>query len=174
MTEHVGDITSNAVGSAARYNAGKDRLDLYPISVLTPLWTHGQPSTEQNRKILAAMNLLTMWEERRGTSPKDSLFGVLSLIDRDGQLAAAVLEYGQRKYAAWNWTKGMKWSVCKASILRHIRAMLAGEADDPESGLPHWGHIACNLVFLIYYADHFPQGDDRPPVWEKESEGVKA
>jgi len=57
--------------------------------------------------------------------------------------------------------KGMKWSVPIACALRHELAIRLGEENDPESGLPHRGHIACNLIMLMYYVENYPEGDDR-------------
>lgn len=71
--------------------------------------------------------------------------------------------HGEKKYARWNWLKGMPWSVPFASMMRHMMAWQAGEENDPESGLPHLAHAMCNLRMLTYYRDHYPEGDDRPP-----------
>ena len=77
--------------------------------------------------------------------------------------AVRVLEFGAKKYKAWNWAKGMAWSVPTGCIIRHTTALQTGEINDPESGLPHMGHIICNIMMLAYYVDHYPEGDDRPP-----------
>lgn len=71
--------------------------------------------------------------------------------------------YGAQKYAAWNWTKGMPWSVPFACAMRHLAAWQRGEANDTESGLPHLAHAMCNLRMLTLFADTYPEGDDRPP-----------
>lgn len=73
---------------------------------------------------------------------------------------AQVLTYGAKKYAAWNWAKGQPWSVPVASMLRHLAALQRGETVDPESGLPHVDHIACNAVFLSTFYRTFPEGND--------------
>jgi hypothetical protein len=75
---------------------------------------------------------------------------------------ARVWMYGRQKYAAWNWTKGMAWSVPFACAMRHMAAWQRGEECDPESGLPHLAHAMCNLRMLTLYSKTFPQGDDRP------------
>lgn len=75
---------------------------------------------------------------------------------------ARVWEYGRRKYAAWNWAKGMAWSVPLACALRHLSAWQRGEDIDPESGLPHLAHVSCNIRMLTLYSRTFPEGDDRP------------
>lgn len=76
---------------------------------------------------------------------------------------ADVFEYGAQKYAAWNWAKGMDWSIPYACALRHLEAWYRGEDIDPESGKPHLGHVMCNLIMLSHYARCYPEGDDRPP-----------
>lgn len=64
-----------------------------------------------------------------------------------------VLEFGAKKYAAWNWTEGggFKWTRLVGSCLRHLFAWARGQDNDPESGLSHIYHAQCNLLFLAYY-----------------------
>jgi hypothetical protein len=78
---------------------------------------------------------------------------------------AKVWMYGKQKYAEWNWAKGAKWSVPLGSLLRHLSAWQRGEDLDPESGLPHLAHIACNVRMLTLYSATYPEGDDRPKKW---------
>lgn len=59
-----------------------------------------------------------------------------------------VLEFGAKKYSANNWKKGLVESEVIDSMLRHLKAVLEGEENDPESGLPHIGHVQCNAMFL--------------------------
>lgn len=74
-----------------------------------------------------------------------------------------VWEYGAVKYAAWNWAKGMPWSVPYECILRHLfRWYWHGERNDPESGKSHLAHIICNVMMLMHYERGYPEGDDRP------------
>jgi len=72
-----------------------------------------------------------------------------------------VLEYGMNKYDAHNWKKGLPYTDTIESMLRHIFAFLHGEDIDPESGLPHTGHIMCNAMFLSYYYEYKKNMDDR-------------
>jgi hypothetical protein len=81
-------------------------------------------------------------------------------IDTD---AAKVFGYGAVKYAPWNWAKGMPWSVPVGCIGRHLLALLWGEELDKESGLPHRGHVGCNVMMLQHYAEHYTEGNDLPP-----------
>lgn len=74
---------------------------------------------------------------------------------------AAILDYGAHKYAAHNWRKGIEWQRTIDAALRHLIAFNSGEDYDPESGLPHIAHAACNLMFLMEYAHTHPELDNR-------------
>jgi len=89
--------------------------------------------------------------------PDFSLIPLVTLADE-----AQVWMYGKEKYAAWNWAKGMPWSVPYASAMRHLMAWQSGEENDPESGLPHIAHAMCNLRMLTLYSKNYLEGDDRP------------
>lgn len=78
---------------------------------------------------------------------------------------ADVFAYGANKYAAWNWTKGMPWSKVIGCLKRHLAAIESGEDIDPESGLPHIGHLMCNALMLEHYRENYKTGDDRPSKW---------
>jgi hypothetical protein len=95
-----------------------------------------------------------------GGKPDFSLIPLCTLEDE-----ARVWAYGKKKYAAWNWAKGMDWSVPLACALRHISAWQRGEENDPESGLPHLAHAMCNLRMLTLYSKTYKEGDDRPTQW---------
>jgi hypothetical protein len=84
--------------------------------------------------------------------------------------AADVFAYGADKYAAWNWAKGMQWSVPYACMMRHMAAWFRGEDFDRESGLPHLGHAMANLLMLEHYATTYKDGDDRPTAHFKPDE----
>ncbi len=62
-----------------------------------------------------------------------------------------VLAFGARKYEPRNWEKGMDWGRVHGAALRHLTAWSKGEDTDPETGLSHLAHAACNLAFLIAY-----------------------
>ncbi len=83
---------------------------------------------------------------------------------------ADVLTFGAKKYDDHNWRKGMKWSVCIGSLLRHLIKFMAGEDLDPESGLPHIDHVACNAMFLQEYFRVQKKYDDRfkPKIEERQ------
>lgn len=74
---------------------------------------------------------------------------------------AAVLNFGMLKYAKDNWKQGTDWSEFYGSTQRHLLAWWDAEETDPESGLSHLAHAACNIAFLIYYQDRNVGKDDR-------------
>jgi hypothetical protein len=159
-TANVGDINSTAKGSGVRLNAGKPPMELVPLRLV---------AAHQRRVVchlpvhhaIRALDCLGEWQERQG---HDRLLQALTLLGPTvWQDCANVFDYGQRKYKAWNWAKGMPWSVPMACAARHLMKMAAGEVNDDESGLPHTGHVACNIVMLMTYAETYPEGDDRPP-----------
>lgn len=65
---------------------------------------------------------------------------------------AKVLTYGAEKYAPDNWkiVKNAKERY-EAALIRHLSAYKQGEINDPESGLSHISHVACNALFLIFF-----------------------
>lgn len=82
-----------------------------------------------------------------------------------------VFAFGAKKYEAWGWTKGMPWSVPYECAMRHLAAWYRGEDIDPESGLPHLGHVMCNLVMMTHFVEAFPEHDDRPTMFRKPEHG---
>jgi len=74
---------------------------------------------------------------------------------------AAVLTFGARKYAAHNWRGGISYSRLLGAALRHLFAIVRGEDNDPESGLPHVDHLGCCVMFLSNMMKTRPDLDDR-------------
>lgn len=86
----------------------------------------------------------------------------IDLIDQEIIIELAkVLGYGAKKYKAHNWKNGLPISRYYSALQRHILAFNNGETVDPESGLNHLGHAACNLMFMIYMMKNKPHLDDR-------------
>lgn len=113
-------------------------------------------SEEEKAKALAQTTATAGALRYDGDKPKLDL---LSPIAMEG--TAAILTFGAKKYAAHNWRKGMLWSRAIGSLMRHLFAYLRGEDLDPESGLPHIDHIACNVMFLQEYYRTSKHLDDR-------------
>lgn len=75
-----------------------------------------------------------------------------------------VLEYGAKKYTEGGWRSvpdGLKRYVDAG--LRHVGSFCDGEALDPESGLHHLAHAACDFLFALRWVGHEP----RSPTPEK-------
>lgn len=66
----------------------------------------------------------------------------------------SVLEIGRNKYGADNW-KSLANAEDRyfAAAMRHLLAWRQGEAVDPETGISHLAHLACNVMFLQYFED---------------------
>jgi len=79
-------------------------------------------------------------------------------------LAALVKVYtkGAVKYADRNWEKGMSWSRCFGSLMRHCWAFWRGEQNDPETGCHHMAMAAWNCFALVSYSLRAIGNDDRP------------
>ena len=74
---------------------------------------------------------------------------------------AKVMEYGEKKYGKYNWTKGNNLSVPFDSAMRHLWAFWNGENFDKESGENHLYHALANIAMIIYYHKNYPEMDDR-------------
>jgi len=86
----------------------------------------------------------------------------IDLVPTDGiRAVAAVLAFGAKKYDRNNWRKGIITSRLYAAAMRHLMAWNDGEDTDPESGLPHLAHAACNIFFLLEQQARRPEFDDR-------------
>lgn len=60
-----------------------------------------------------------------------------------------------------NWRGGIAYSRLISAAYRHLGAINRGEDIDPESGLPHVYHLACNVMFLSWMMENKPELDDR-------------
>jgi hypothetical protein len=152
----IGDVHSEERGSGARFNTGKTDLTLLPPACWETIAEDTIPEHHFLKRELGF--LAEFWEGNT-----ELIFTIMDeLSAEDLILAAEVFEYGARKYAKWNWAKGMPWSVPMACYLRHT--LLADDPYDPdeESGISHRGHAVCNLVMLATYAVLCADMDDRP------------
>jgi len=63
-----------------------------------------------------------------------------------------VLNFGAKKYGAWNWTKVPDArNRYYSALMRHVTAWYGGENLDPETGIHHLAHAACNALFLLEF-----------------------
>lgn len=157
----IGDITSTERGSGARFNDGKPAMDLIPLRLVAD--SFADPFRGRNEAMPNLLYALYRVGEFQETGDRRALAEAMQALRGYWPDCARVFDYGRRKYAAWNWAKGMAWSVPLACIGRHALAALNGEGRDPESGEHHEGHILCNLVMLAVYVDTYPEGNDLPP-----------
>ena len=158
----IGDVNSDAKGAGARYNSGKTPLELIPLRLVAEQRQRADIGGKFRAEV-AALFALAAFQEG-GTA--DDLYRAIAAIGPAWHECAAVFDYGRRKYAEWNWAKGMVWSVPIACAARHLLyGPMAGEQDDRESGLSHRGHFLCNIVMLLTFMRTYPEGDDRPSKW---------
>ena len=86
----------------------------------------------------------------------------LHLINREALIREAeVLAFGAKKYAEWNWAKGLSRTDVARAAIGHIYAWLDQEDIDPESGLNHIAHARCELGFLLEFIGRGTGIDDR-------------
>lgn len=133
--------------SGIKHDAGKLDLTLIPWG---SLWF-----TKQSALILPlylwyrhGLEASTVFENMRGAYEGR---GRDLIVD-----AAAAMNYGARKYEAWNWEKGISRKRLYAAACRHYHAIERGEETDPESGLSHYEH------FAFYPLAIFAAIDDEP------------
>ncbi len=107
IIETIGDVNSTAVGSGARYNAGKAPLHLIPAWIVA-LHAHIDANDDEdfapcpdNEAALSILDHLGEWQEHE--IPAWSLLRHFDLADIEE--AAHVFDYGRKKYSEWNWVR---------------------------------------------------------------------
>lgn len=92
-----------------------------------------------------------------------------SLVDfKSIEALPKVLEFGCKKYSRDNWKKGLDLNQILDSTQRHLIELMSGNYLDEESGLPHTGHLMCNIMFYEYHYNKQKREDGI------EEEGIKA
>jgi len=163
----VGDVNSDEKGSGARMlGDDKDPLQWIPVrnwldyfmSICFECQRETGMDSVEIGQLLSHIQCLSEFQEGKANGRELTRnLGPLLMVE-----ACRVFEYGSHKYKAWNWMKGMSWSVVVGCALRHAKAIFEGELLDQESGLPHSGHFACNLIMLGTYYWMYPEGNDFP------------
>lgn len=98
---------------------------------------------------------LTKWEPAEsgapGASCKDDAGKLrLTLVPPSlVEAVACVRMFGTQKYENPESWREIEDERILDAVYRHWNAFLMGEKCDPESGLSHLWHMACNLAFLI-------------------------
>lgn len=175
----VGDLSSSEPGTGARDNGGKPPYKYIPARILAQiidahdrmcasdeLDTALGPDQElllENQDEVRMLEYLGKWEEGASWIQLQKAAGVYLWTPELLDEVARVFEFGAKKYDDWNWTKGMPWSIPLECIKRHVVAIcLNHQWKDRESGFSHAAHIGCNLIMLLWYSEHYLDGDNRP------------
>jgi hypothetical protein len=68
------------------------------------------------------------------------------------EAVSRVLTIGAKKYAPndWQLVENAEERYTTA-LLRHLSAYKKGESIDPDSGLSHLSHVACNALYLLWF-----------------------
>jgi len=64
---------------------------------------------------------------------------------------AHVWTFGSKKYAPYNWLKGITYTRILSASFRHLTAIMRGEDIDEETGRMHAAAIRCNMAMLIEF-----------------------
>lgn len=75
-----------------------------------------------------------------------------SLVDFESlEPLVRVLEFGENKYGAFNWKKGLDKKEILESAMRHLIKLMSDIPLDEETKLKHEGHIMSNMMFYSYF-----------------------
>ena len=158
----VGDVDSDERGTGARtLGADKVPMQFIPVRLWLSILTQNgyDESDSDKRALLMSLASLALFQEGKGKA----VTAMIPFTEEDFDDACTILELASvTKYKPWNWLKGMPYSIVIGCALRHARAIIQGEAIDPESGHSHLGHYICNLVMLATFETSYREGDDRP------------
>jgi hypothetical protein len=176
-----GDLESQERGSGARADAGKPSWGLMPLTQLLPLLNDGLINESPNPKYPITLGDCVYhlaYFQRSGEGAEDLLrHSIAYLMDEMNvdfwgacEEVIRVWEHGEKKYASFNWMKGMSWNSIIGCYMRHVRKIRKGTIIDEESGRHHGAHLVCNAMMLVHYARYYPEGNDLPIRWYKEIE----
>lgn len=169
-----GKVGSTEKGSGARFNDGKAHVEYIPMRVIEGFyrWVYTAHQDDDKAYItttgapLVALKVCESVRAFEEGGDKDDLLQALNAIKGHAwRGSGAQFHFGASKYEAWNWARGMRWSVVIACLKRHLIEILDGNEIDEESGVHHFGAVGCNLIMLIHYFDFYLEGDDRPPQY---------
>lgn len=106
--------------------------------------------------------------DAKATNPKDAIASCkisFSLVPSSMKTYAALaFTEGAVKYGAYNWrAAGIRASVYKSALERHVESWWNGEDADPKTGVPHLANALACLGILIDAELCGKMTDDRPP-----------
>ncbi len=149
---------------AARYNQGKTPVQYLPIFLVLESMDTAKIVTDEQKIAYSLLKTLSNFQATGNVANIREGLKILSDNKKWGECAEA-LEFGAKKYAAWNWTKGSNWTVPLSSAVRHAFKIIdENEILDSESGCTHLGHMMCNFVFIRIFMESYPAGNDLPPL----------
>jgi len=177
--DNVGDLTSDQIGSGARFNSGKPDYSLmllsdYPYienvdNLLSGAFHELGEFQLSGNKVHLVEAIQHVYDYVVEYNKENGVSGFVF------EPVVRLWEFGESvKYTRWNWVKGMKWSIPIGCAARHYLEIAEnGQTIDDESGQPHWAAFVCNLQMLLHYVEVFPEGNDLPYlVHEQEKEVV--
>jgi hypothetical protein len=175
MTDGIGDLNSTEQGSAARNNANKPRWALMPLLQIGELMSVIESGYDQVHLYDLTLALGNFQKTGKYSDALVCLeLGYYYLMNTTGsnfdqasQKVITVWEAGEKKYAAYNWMKGMPWTEVLNSAQRHVIHMFNGNQIDNETGEHHAAHFICNCMMLVHYIVNYPEGNDLPCNWFK-------
>lgn len=116
---------------ALRYNEGKPQWSIVDFDSLEPLV----------RVLEYGAHKYSMFKDKDGKLIKGSE------ITKEEAEGLELISSGKD-----NWKLGFKDKLkILDSLFRHLIAIMRGELNDKESGLPHIGHLMCNAMFFSYH-----------------------
>lgn len=174
-----GDINSNEFGSGARANGNKPHWGLMPLHQIAGLLFDNliQESPQTGHDFIPVEDCIYQIAHFQKTGTEQAAYDVLRysfahLMDSMNisfwdacEEVIRVWEHGEKKYAAFNWMKGMSWNTVIGCYMRHARKIAEGATIDDESGRHHGAHLICNAMMLVHYAVYYPEGNDLPTRW---------
>jgi hypothetical protein len=91
------------------------------------------------------------------------------------EMMSMVLKHGadRPEYGPHNWRKGLKVSRLLRAAIGHLLAIVRGEDNDQETGLPHAAHCMCCVMFILWTMKNRPDLDDRWKAPDMTDEQVK-
>ncbi|MFB3889880.1 MAG: dATP/dGTP diphosphohydrolase domain-containing protein [Candidatus Bathyarchaeia archaeon] len=95
-------------------------------------------------------------EENKGRKNDQGKPMVALLVPQFIWEVAKVLTFGADKYGKENWKNDLEKDRILSALYRHTLAYHQRETHDPETGLSHLAHVACNAMFLFYYEEVKP------------------
>lgn len=172
-----GDISSDEKGSGARFDNNKPQWGLMPLYQLLPLLHDGLilegPKIDDECIPVEDCVYQIAFFQRTGQAVNDILRYSFAYLMDDMNVdfwdaceeVIRVWEHGEKKYASFNWMKGMSWNSVIGCYMRHVRKIKKGTTIDEESGRHHGAHLVCNAMMLVHFATYYPEGNDLPIRW---------